>query len=38
MHHCNDKDYQHKVDKDKSLYRLLRVKVTLLSVYPKNHT
>ena len=28
----NDKGYQHKVDKDKSLYRLLRVKCTLLSV------
>ena len=26
MHHYNDKGYQHKVDKDKSLYRLLRVK------------
>ena len=38
MHHCNDKGYQHKVDKDKSLYRLLRVKCTLLSVYPRNHT
>ena len=38
MHHCNDKGSQHKVDKGKSLYRLLRVKVTLLGVYPRYHT
>ena len=38
VYRYNDQGYQHKVDKDKSLYRLLRVKVTLLSVYPRNHT